>query len=51
VQIRASAAGGGLAEVHSQEAILATLDEWGALDSLPFMPEMLRYWEPGRPVG
>ena len=51
VQIRAasSAAGrlglrvGELVEVRSQEEILATLDERGELDSLPFMPEMLQY--------
>jgi len=30
-------------EVRSQEEILATLDEHGRLDHLPFMPEMLRY--------
>jgi hypothetical protein len=30
-------------EVRSREEILATLDERGALDNLPFMPEMLRY--------
>jgi predicted DNA-binding antitoxin AbrB/MazE fold protein len=29
--------------VRSQEEILATLDERGWLDSLPFMPEMLQY--------
>lgn len=30
-------------EVRSQSEILATLDEGGRLDSLPFMPEMLQY--------
>lgn len=34
---------GDVVEVLSQEEILATLDENGELDSLPFMPEMLRY--------
>jgi hypothetical protein len=34
---------GELVEVRSQDDILATLDERGELDSLPFMPEMLRY--------
>jgi len=32
---------GELVEVRSHEEILATLDERGALDGLPFMPEML----------
>jgi hypothetical protein len=50
VQIRPSAAGarldlrvGELVEVRTAEEILATLDEQGELDSLPFMPEMLQY--------
>jgi hypothetical protein len=50
VQIRAAAAGGTLnlrvgelVEVRSEEAILATLDDNGELNSLPFMPEMLQY--------
>jgi hypothetical protein len=50
VQVRASGAGGRLGlrvgelvEVRSQEEILATLDDNGELDSLPFMPEMLEY--------
>jgi hypothetical protein len=50
VRIRASAPGrrlnlraGELVEVLSEEEILATLDDIGELDSLPFMPEMLRY--------
>jgi hypothetical protein len=34
---------GDVVEVRSQAEILATLDENGELDSLPFMPEMLRY--------
>lgn len=34
---------GDLVEVRSQEEILASLDREGRLDSLPFMPEMLRY--------
>jgi hypothetical protein len=50
VRIRASAPGGKLnlragelVEVRSEEEILATLDDNGELDSLPFMPEMLQY--------
>jgi hypothetical protein len=34
---------GELVEVRSEQEILATLDERGRLDSLPFMPEMLQY--------
>lgn len=34
---------GELVEVRSQEEILATLDERGRLEGLPFMPEMLQY--------
>ena len=34
---------GDVVEVRSEPEILATLDEKGELDSLPFMPEMLRY--------
>jgi hypothetical protein len=34
---------GELVEVRTAEEILATLDENGALDSLPFMPEMLQH--------
>jgi hypothetical protein len=34
---------GELVEVRSEREILATLDEKGRLDALPFMPEMLRY--------
>jgi hypothetical protein len=34
---------GDYVEVRSREEILATLDERGRLDNLPFMPEMLQY--------
>ncbi|GAA0361370.1 hypothetical protein GCM10009530_08590 [Microbispora corallina] len=34
---------GEVVEVRDAEEILATLDEKGELDSLPFMPEMLRF--------
>jgi len=34
---------GDLVEVRSKSEILATLDEEGKLDALPFMPEMLQY--------
>ena len=34
---------GDIVEVRSHAEILATLDENGELDSLPFMPEMLQY--------
>ncbi|HWF60820.1 MAG TPA: hypothetical protein VN666_11005 [Nitrospira sp.] len=34
---------GDLVEVKSKDEILATLDEQGALDQLPFMLEMLQY--------
>src|SRR5262245_24727167 len=34
---------GEIVEVRSEREILATLDETGALDALPFMPEMLKY--------
>ncbi|MGI5161747.1 hypothetical protein [Microbispora sp. CA-102843] len=34
---------GDLVEVLSEEEILATLDERGELDGLPFMPEMLQF--------
>ncbi len=34
---------GDLVQVRSAEEILLTLDERGALDRLPFMPEMLRF--------
>ncbi|MGI5268595.1 hypothetical protein ACQEUU_05545 [Nonomuraea sp. CA-218870] len=34
---------GDLVEVRGEEEILATLDERGELESLPFMPEMTRY--------
>jgi hypothetical protein len=34
---------GDLVEVRSEQEILATLDEHGAVDGMPFMPEMLEY--------
>jgi len=34
---------GELVEVRSKQEILATLDERGCVDGLPFMPEMLQY--------
>jgi len=34
---------GDIVEVRSEAEILATLDADGALDALPFMPEMLQY--------
>lgn len=34
---------GDLVEIRSREEILATLDETGCIDGMPFMPEMLRY--------
>jgi hypothetical protein len=34
---------GELVEVRSEPEILATLDEQGAIDGMPFMPEMLEY--------
>jgi hypothetical protein len=34
---------GDLVEVRSEDEILATLDEHGAIDGLPFMPEMLQF--------
>src|SRR5262245_36891079 len=34
---------GHLVEVRSKEEILATLDEDGCVDGMPFMPEMLQY--------
>jgi hypothetical protein len=37
-------------EVRSREEILATLDERSRLENLPFMPEMLHYCGPTRPV-
>jgi hypothetical protein len=50
VRIRPSSVGprlgfrvGELVEVRSEEEILATLDDNGELDSLPFMPEMVQY--------
>ena len=40
---------GEVVEVRSPEEILATLDENGELDGLPFMPEMLRLVRPATP--
>src|SRR6266850_465586 len=34
---------GEIVEVRSQEEILATLDDTGRLDAMPFMPEMLQF--------
>ena len=34
---------GEIVEIRSQVEILATLDEKGMLDHMPFMPEMLQY--------
>ena len=34
---------GDFVEVRSEQEILATLDETGAIDGLPFMPEMLEF--------
>jgi hypothetical protein len=34
---------GDLVEVRSKEEILATLDQHGSMDGMPFMPEMLQY--------
>ena len=34
---------GDTVEVKSREEIFATLDSRGALEALPFMPEMLKY--------
>jgi hypothetical protein len=34
---------GDLVEIRTREEILATLDEQGGIDGMPFMPEMLRY--------
>src|SRR5262245_6139967 len=34
---------GDLVEVRSKEEILATLDEHGCVDNMPFMPEMLQH--------
>ena len=34
---------GDLVEVRSAEEIVATLDERGELENLPFMPEMLKF--------
>ncbi len=42
---------GELVRVRSASEIFATLDESGALDGLPFMPEMLKYCGRTLPVG
>ena len=42
---------GELVRVRSASEIFATLDETGALDGLPFMPEMLKYCGRTMPVG
>jgi len=34
---------GDLVEVRSEQEILATLDEQGTIEGMPFMPEMLEY--------
>ena len=34
---------GDLVEVRSKEEIVATLDQHGSVDGMPFMPEMLQY--------
>ena len=34
---------GDLVEIRSPREILATLDQQGTLDGLPFMPEMVRF--------
>src|SRR5690349_18066140 len=34
---------GDLVEIRSKEEILATLDQHGCVDGMPFMPEMLQY--------
>jgi hypothetical protein len=39
---------GDLVEVRSEQEILATLDEQGTVDGMPFMPEMLEYC--GKPL-
>jgi hypothetical protein len=41
---------GALAEVRSADEVLASLDEQGSLDGLPFMPEMLRFCGQRLPV-
>ena len=42
---------GDLVELRSPREILATLDDEGCLDGLPFMPEMLAYFGKAFPVG
>lgn len=34
---------GDLVEVRSNEEVLAILDDYGCIDGMPFMPEMLQY--------
>ena len=34
---------GDLVEIRSKEEILATLDQHGCMDGMPFMPEMLQF--------
>jgi hypothetical protein len=43
LNVRLNLRAGQWVEVRSKEAILATLDEHGRLDGLPFMPEMFAY--------
>jgi len=42
---------GDLVEVRSKEEILATLDQHGCVDGMPFMPEMLQFCEKRFRVG
>jgi hypothetical protein len=42
---------GDLVEVRSKEEILATLDQYGFVDGMPFMPEMLQFCEKRFRVG
>ena len=41
---------GALVEIRGKEEILATLDEHGCVDGLPFMPEMLKFCGQRLPV-
>src|SRR5579872_4434574 len=43
VSARLGLRAGDVVEVRSQDEILATLDENGTLDAMPFMPEMLEF--------
>jgi hypothetical protein len=43
IMLNVAARAGDWVEVRSADEIMSTLDEHGALDSLPFMPEMLQY--------